>query len=1161
MVTKSDSPGKHTMQTPSQASDKILLVSADIKFRPPSDTSSWETVDSIRDELTANETLVTDAMAKFNLSEVPSSDLDAIPTLPTYEEDVKQSESSIQRTKSPDKMQSLFTPRVEELLRSDDQYLHDNESGRLYSLFGSAYMKSLDKGDWKHATKCLSLALDHLVKVSPHDIDTIVPVAQNLIDMCEIMGDNSGAESRLLRLQKETDERTVANIEIGEITRAKEWCHDQGFSVKHFNEVDPSKGCSPLARAVSEGRLSLVKTMLSFTKKISSLGDLASRLLLLAADTRDIKMAELLLQNGAEVTIQDSQGRTVLHRCQHCSEMGIEGGLQIAALALGKCQDLVNKQDDSGKTALYLACESGYFGMANLLLENSADPNVVEVNGKAALYLCCQKGGLRFVRRLLQAKANPNAIGPGGCTPLVISVMTASQRAELDTLEIVRELIKSGADPLMSDSRGKNAFNYVGGLLGSQLKSILDEHRKERPSLDEQPTFVRPLANLAQTKPFTEGIPPALISAEHETETGTLGSAPKSKSRMSFLKSSKIGSVHSGSATRSRTRSMYSRSLSRLRTTPTSSNRSSRYSATTVSTAPILPHDVTDNEGQMGVLEPLRKDIGTNPDAQRDVSLDLSAIAESAPQSLRGTDSEHPSADRGLESRHLMSLSRDGRSSSRSGRPSTELGQSSDLKDLKLAPSVEEQNKSVDTTDASSIFTDSDASSGEVPESRIFDGQNFPPSLQGQLPAGSQYIYRQHPGYSQNHSQGAGVFTPFSGGTSQPLENGRPAATRGRGRRSQNPNEEQDPSFGDNMDGAGGNPLKLRFACPFAKRFPQQYSHCNTHQLSDIKSVKQHLRRKHKKKPTCAHCRGTFNTEIEKDSHIRQWDCQVSDEPEPDGVDYDQSVALSARSTGKAEDQWRRMFTIVFPNVTPPSSVYIDDNAASSAQFTQFAQTHMAQWLEENIPAGGCTSQDFLTIHSRGMQVMSERLSGSRHGGSDTAGPQLTANLPSAMPLERPEAQTLGQNYNNMSFHPSMMSPFQQTGIKSQITSVGGSWMPTGLPPTGGSLTEMPSRQQLGLQSQYLQPIVPMGGQNLFMPSPPQQQQVNGELQPQIGATNFDGFLMSPALNRQQPVVQPDNFALRTQMSNGYNPMSPLHETGVQPQNMGGPDTFGAFFG
>jgi len=75
---------------------------------------------------------------------------------------------------------------------------------------------------------------------------------------------------------------------------------------------------------------------------------------------------ELLLNNGARISIKDNFGRTSLH------QSAIEGFIQIATLLLASGAD-VNDQDNAGKTPLYYAGKNGHEKLARLLKSKSGN--------------------------------------------------------------------------------------------------------------------------------------------------------------------------------------------------------------------------------------------------------------------------------------------------------------------------------------------------------------------------------------------------------------------------------------------------------------------------------------------------------------------------------------------------------------------------------------------------------------------------------------------------------------------------------------------------------------------------------------------------------------------------------------------------------------------
>lgn len=63
---------------------------------------------------------------------------------------------------------------------------------------------------------------------------------------------------------------------------------------------------------------------------------------------------------------------------------------------------------------------------------------------------------------------------------------------------------------------------------------------------------------------------------------------------------------------------------------------------------------------------------------------------------------------------------------------------------------------------------------------------------------------------------------------------------------------------------------KLTFACPYTKKNLVSHKGYCKYTLSRIRDVKQHLARCHRNSPYCSRCMGTFETEDERDDHIRE---------------------------------------------------------------------------------------------------------------------------------------------------------------------------------------------------------------------------------------------------------------------------------------------------
>lgn len=97
------------------------------------------------------------------------------------------------------------------------------------------------------------------------------------------------------------------------------------------------------------------------------------------------------------------------------------------------------------------------------LLDAGADPNQRDTKGTTALMLAADRVDTESVRLLLQKKPDVNVRGgPWRWTALHIACRRAAADRKPNTLEIVQQLLKAGADPNLTDSFGQNALNSLG---------------------------------------------------------------------------------------------------------------------------------------------------------------------------------------------------------------------------------------------------------------------------------------------------------------------------------------------------------------------------------------------------------------------------------------------------------------------------------------------------------------------------------------------------------------------------------------------------------------------------------------------------------------------------------------------------------------------------
>lgn len=180
--------------------------------------------------------------------------------------------------------------------------------------------------------------------------------------------------------------------------------------------------------------------------------------LIAAATAGRIDIAKILLKAGARLDLIGADGRTVLdaasENCKHADMVKflVDQGARAGEGSLFKA--LWNVE------AHPLDCSHATIGD---LLQAGADPNQRDSKGMTALMVAADRADAETVHLLLQYKADVNVqAGPYRWTALHVACRRSLADRKPSTLEILKDLLRAGADPNIKDAYGQNAMASLG---------------------------------------------------------------------------------------------------------------------------------------------------------------------------------------------------------------------------------------------------------------------------------------------------------------------------------------------------------------------------------------------------------------------------------------------------------------------------------------------------------------------------------------------------------------------------------------------------------------------------------------------------------------------------------------------------------------------------
>jgi hypothetical protein len=143
----------------------------------------------------------------------------------------------------------------------------------------------------------------------------------------------------------------------------------------------------------------------------------------------------------ANVCSPQDDGWTPLHSAAQ------EGHVKMAELLIQQGAD-VGASNIGGWTPLHAASQGGYVNMAQLLIQNGADVWSFNNHGSAPLHLASHSGHILMVELLLQCGAHVGSCDSKDQTPLHLAALQGN-------VDIIKLLFESGADPNICNDNNK----------------------------------------------------------------------------------------------------------------------------------------------------------------------------------------------------------------------------------------------------------------------------------------------------------------------------------------------------------------------------------------------------------------------------------------------------------------------------------------------------------------------------------------------------------------------------------------------------------------------------------------------------------------------------------------------------------------------------------
>ncbi|XP_071111894.1 serine/threonine-protein phosphatase 6 regulatory ankyrin repeat subunit A-like [Haliotis cracherodii] len=207
------------------------------------------------------------------------------------------------------------------------------------------------------------------------------------------------------------------------------------------------------------GHTDMVKYVLSQkVADINSRGQYGRTPLMMAAEKGHRQVFDLLVTQGADVSLVDDNRNNILHVA--C----LGGHTDMVKYVLSQKVADINSRGQYGRTPMMMSAEKGHRQVFDLLVIQGADVSLVDDNRNNFLHVACLGGHVDMVKYVLsQQVADINNRGQYGRTPMMI----AAQKGHRQVFDL---LVTQGAEVFLVDDNRNNILHVA--CLGGHVDMV-----------------------------------------------------------------------------------------------------------------------------------------------------------------------------------------------------------------------------------------------------------------------------------------------------------------------------------------------------------------------------------------------------------------------------------------------------------------------------------------------------------------------------------------------------------------------------------------------------------------------------------------------------------------------------------------------------------------